>query len=89
MKKLSERLTRIRDTHERYRSTHDMANAMVPMIQHAEAMQARIKELEEALACCEHAMNVNQPRSVNGEEWTWGDVHTHARAILNKKPTQQ
>ena len=51
-----------------------------------EDLVARIKELEEALASCEYAMTRNKPQSKTGEQWEWGDVLTHARAILNKKP---
>ena len=53
---------------------------------HVDPMLARIKELEEALASCEYAMTRNKPQSKTGEQWEWGDVLTHARAILNKKP---
>ena len=44
----------------------------------------RMKELEEGLRCCEFAMSNNRPQSKDGQEWEWGDVLTHARAILNK-----
>lgn len=47
--------------------------------------QARIKELEEAMRSCEFAMSNNRPQSKDGQEWEWGDVLTHARAILNKE----
>ena len=49
-----------------------------------EDLAARVKELEEGLRCCEFAMSNNRPQSKDGQEWEWGDVLTHARAILNK-----
>jgi len=66
-----------------YAEAHNVANrtGMWP-----EDLVARIKELEEALASCEYAMTRNKPQSKTGEQWEWGDVLTHARAILNKKP---